>query len=64
MDIREDYEKKQMEEYKKKPFINLADSMNRATMGDLGALTRGGCLIRILTVVVIIGGLLLFLLLK
>ncbi|AKG34346.1 hypothetical protein [Paenibacillus durus] len=64
MDNREEQEKKQIEEYKKNPFINFADSINRSVIGDLGALTRGGCLVRIVTTLVIIGGLLVFLFFK
>ncbi len=61
MDEWEKQEKRQIEEYKKKPFINFADSINRAVIGDWNALTRGGCLARILTTLVVIGGLLAFL---
>ncbi|WP_228101487.1 hypothetical protein [Paenibacillus donghaensis] len=63
MDNRDEQEKKQMEEYKKKPLINMADSMNRSVIGDMGGLTKGGCLVRVLTMVIIVG-LLIFLLLK
>ncbi|MFU1796759.1 DUF6366 family protein [Paenibacillus azoreducens] len=63
MDNREEQEKKQMEEYKKNPLTNMADSMNRSKIGDMGALTKGGCLVRVLTMVIIVG-LLIFLLLK
>ncbi|WP_150266122.1 hypothetical protein [Paenibacillus tepidiphilus] len=58
MDNREEFERKQFEEYKQKPFVNLDDSHNRSVIGDLGALTRGGWLTRIVTTLVIIGGLL------
>ena len=61
MDNREEQEKKQIEEYKKHPFINLADSINRSVAGDLGSLTRGDWLVRIVTTLAIIGGLLFFL---
>jgi len=64
MNHRDKLEKQQLEEYKKNPTINMADSMNRAVTGDLGALTRGSFLTRIITTLVIIGGLLVFLLLK
>ncbi|MFD1175963.1 hypothetical protein ACFQ3W_06530 [Paenibacillus puldeungensis] len=64
MDNRDEQEKKQIDEYKKKPFINFADSINRSVIGDWGAITRGGCLVRIVTTLVIIGILLIFLLLK
>ncbi|QJC53908.1 hypothetical protein HGI30_21860 [Paenibacillus albicereus] len=46
-----------MEEYKKKPFITFSDAFNRATIGDWNALTKGSCLFRIITTLVIIGGL-------
>ena len=63
MDHRDKQEKQQLEEYKKNPTINMADSMNRSVSGDLGV-TRGSFLTRIITTLVIIGGLLVFLLLK
>lgn len=47
--------KRIIEEYKKNPMINFADSINRSTIGDLGELTKGGCLTRIITAVIIIG---------
>lgn len=40
MDLQDRINKKRIEEYKKNPTINLADSINRSTFGDLGALTR------------------------
>lgn len=61
MDEWEKQEKNQIEEYKKNPFINVADAFNRAMIGDWNALNRGGCLIRIVTVLVIISGLITFL---
>lgn len=64
MDHRDKQEKQQLEEYKKNPTINMADSMNRSVSGDLGALTRGSILTRIITTLVIIGGLIVILLLK
>lgn len=57
MDIRDERDKEEkhkIEEYKKHPMINFADSINRSKMGDLGELTRGGCLTKI-TITVIIG---------
>ncbi|KMT22468.1 DUF6366 family protein [Clostridium cylindrosporum] len=50
-------EKRKIEEYKKHPMINLADSINHSKIGDLSQLTKGGggCLIRIITTVIIIG---------
>lgn len=64
MDNREEQEKMQLKEYKKNPFINVSDSINRSEIGDLGAMTRGGCLVRLVTTVVIIGALLVLLLWK
>ncbi|GAA0387635.1 DUF6366 family protein [Paenibacillus motobuensis] len=64
MEHRDKQEKQQIEEYKKNPTINMADSMNRSVSGDLGTLTRGSILTRIITTLVIIGGLIVFLLLK
>ncbi|MFJ7977936.1 DUF6366 family protein [Peribacillus sp. NPDC096379] len=55
---RDDQDKKQIEEHKKNPMGNFSDSINRSMVGDLGALTKGGCLTKIITVVIIIGGLL------
>lgn len=51
----EKQEKDKLGEYKRKPFINFADSMNRAEIGDWNALAKGG----FLTTFVIIVGLLL-----
>ncbi|MFJ7978673.1 DUF6366 family protein (plasmid) [Peribacillus sp. JNUCC 23] len=54
----DDQDKKQIEEHKKNPMGNFSDSINRSMIGDLGALTKGGCLTRVITLVIIIGGLL------
>jgi hypothetical protein len=35
--------------------INLADSINRSKIGDLGELIKGGCFTKIITTVIIIG---------
>lgn len=48
-------DKRKIEEYKKHPMINFADSINRSMMGEPGELTRGGCLVRIATAAIIIG---------
>ena len=48
-------DKRKIEEYKKNPMINLADSINRAQMGDLSGLTKRGLINTIITIVVIIG---------
>jgi Family of unknown function (DUF6366) len=47
-------EKRRKEEYKKNPMANVADSMNRNMFGDLSQLTKGGCLTRIITSVIIV----------
>ncbi|MCB2340201.1 DUF6366 family protein [Clostridium estertheticum] len=47
-------DKRKIEEYKKNPIFNVADSMNRKMVGDLSQLTKGGCLTRIITSVIII----------
>jgi len=54
----EEQEKRQIQENKKNPTGNLGDSINRSMAGDLGSLAKGGCLTKIITVVIIIGGLL------
>ncbi|WP_028991118.1 DUF6366 family protein [Thermacetogenium phaeum] len=61
MDGRDEQDRRQIEEYKKNPMINLADSINRSMVGDLAGLTKGGCLTRIITtaIILIIGTLLL-----
>ncbi|NWL88677.1 hypothetical protein DMN77_13980 [Paenibacillus sp. 79R4] len=64
MNHRDKLEQQKLEDYKKSPTINMADSINRSVSGDLEALTRGSFLTRILTTLVVIGGLLVFLLLK
>ncbi|TEB04075.1 hypothetical protein Psch_04204 [Pelotomaculum schinkii] len=48
-------DKRQIEEYKKHPMINFADSINRSMIGDLGALSKGGCLTKVIITVIIIG---------
>lgn len=59
MDIRDEQDKRKIEEYKKNPMSNFSDSINRSMIGDIGQLTKGGCLSRIITTVIIIGILLL-----
>lgn len=46
----------QKKERQKNPIGNLGDSINRAMVGDMGALAKGGCLTKIITVVIIFGG--------
>lgn len=53
------HEQRKVEEYKKHPLINLADSINRSAIGDLGQLTKGNFLTKMITLV-IIGGILFF----
>jgi hypothetical protein len=48
-------DKRKMEEYKKKPMANFADSANRSQFGDLSQLTKGNLLTRIITSVMVIG---------
>ncbi|MDD2212446.1 MAG: DUF6366 family protein [Clostridia bacterium] len=58
MDIRDKKDKqnkRKIEEHKKNPMINFADSINRSMIGDLGELTKGGYLTKIITTVIIIG---------
>lgn len=55
MDRRDEQDKRRKEEYEKHPMINFSDSINRSMIGDLGELTRGGCLTKIITAIIIIG---------
>ena len=55
MDIRKKEDKRKMEEYQKHPMTNFADSINRSMIGEPVELTRGGCLTRIITTVILIG---------
>jgi hypothetical protein len=48
-------DKRKIEEYKKHPMTNFADSINRSTIPDLGELTKGSRRTRIITTVIIIG---------
>ena len=48
-------DKRKIEDYKKNPMINFADSINRSTTGDLDSLTKGSCLSNIITIIIIIG---------
>ncbi len=48
-------DQRKIKEYKKHPLTNFADSINRSMIGEPGELTRGGCLARITTTVIIIG---------
>jgi hypothetical protein len=58
MDIRNEkqkQDKRRIEEYKKRPMTNFADSLNRSSIGEPGELTRGSFLTRVITTVIIIG---------
>ncbi|GKX65861.1 hypothetical protein [Inconstantimicrobium mannanitabidum] len=48
-------DQRKIDEYKKNPMTNFADSANRSQIGDLTQLTKGNLLTRIITSVVIIG---------
>ena len=48
-------EKSKIEDYKKHPMINLADSINRSTIWDLNRLTKGSYLTRIISTLINIG---------
>jgi len=48
-------DKRKIENYKKNPMTNVADSINHSMFGDLSQLTKGSCLTRIITTVIIIG---------
>lgn len=47
-------DKRKMEEYKKNPMANFADSVNRSQFGDLSQLTKGNLRTRIITSVITI----------
>lgn len=51
---KDELDKRQKEEWKRNPIINLADSINRSMVGDLGAFAKNGCLTNILGLVIII----------
>ncbi|VYU44489.1 hypothetical protein [Clostridium tertium] len=48
-------DKRKIEEYKKNPMANFADSVNRSQISDLSNLTKGSLLTRIITSIVVIG---------
>lgn len=50
MDMREKEDKRIMEEYKKHPITNFADSINRSMIGEPGQLIRG-----IITTLILVG---------
>ncbi|MGP7819735.1 DUF6366 family protein [Niallia sp. 01092] len=52
-------DKKQIKEYQKNPMSNFSDSINHSMVSNLKGLTKGGCLTKIITlIIIIIGGLL------
>lgn len=55
---RDDLEKSRKKEWERNPMINLADSINRSMVGDPSALGNGGCLTKIIALVIIVIGLL------
>ncbi len=55
---KDDLEKSRIKEWKKNPMINFADSVNRSMVGDPSALSKGGCLTRVLMPILIVIGLL------
>ena len=54
MDIKKEQEKHKSEGQKKHPMIDLADSVNRSTIGGLSNLAEGNLLTRIMTVITIV----------
>lgn len=44
-------------EWKRNPLINLADSVNSSMVGDPSSIAIGGCLTKIITIVIVIMGL-------
>lgn len=52
-----DEEKIRESEWKRNPLSNIADSVNRSMVGDPSALASGGCLTKIITLVIVIIGL-------
>ena len=58
MNTEDEQEKKQNQVNKENPTGNLGEAINRSMVENLGALANGGCLTKIITVVIIIGGLL------
>ncbi len=53
MDLNGEQDKRQIEDYRKHPMINLADSINRSMIGDLRALTKGGYLTKVIISIII-----------
>ena len=54
MDIKKDQDERKIEEQKKHPMINLADSVNHSRIVGLSSLAEGNLLTRIMTVITII----------
>lgn len=55
--MKDEREKLQEKEWKRNPMSNFADSVNRSMVGDPSALVRGGCITKIITLVIIVIGL-------
>ncbi|AFS78367.1 hypothetical protein Curi_c13570 [Gottschalkia acidurici 9a] len=55
MDKRDKQGKHMIGKCKKNSMINLSESINRSTIGDLGELTRLGWISNIIIIVIIIG---------
>jgi hypothetical protein len=51
-----DEERMRKKEWERNPTINFSDSVNRSMVGDPSALARGGCLTKVLTLVIIVIG--------
>lgn len=51
----DDRDRKRLEEHQKNPMGNFSESINRSETGDLGELTRGGCLSKIVIILIMIG---------
>jgi len=55
--MKKEEEKLREKEWKSNPMSNLADSVNRSMVGDPSEITKGGCLTKILTLVIVVIGL-------
>jgi hypothetical protein len=54
--VKDEGEKLQEKEWKRNLMSNLADSVNRSLVGDPSSLVKGGCLTKIITLVIIVIG--------
>ncbi|RXJ04500.1 hypothetical protein DS745_03710 [Anaerobacillus alkaliphilus] len=55
----DEQDKMRVKDWERHPTANVADSVNRSMAGDPGALMRGGCLTKIVTLILLIVGFLL-----